>query len=262
LLDDEEQKTEILQRQRLWARTNSWAAQAARVSNIIKGCFEDAQGFELRAPEQLGSSLAASSKGTAQTTDTSNLLRDEGLDAAQKFLARRALSWRDSAIGGRKFAGNADVPQMRIGRILQSIKNGAGFIPGSASWFISRADRARDSRNWGSAAQYYHKALDQKADNPPIWVQYGHALKESGHLTEAEAAYRKSLEFDAEVADTHLQLGHVLKIQGRKIEARAAYLRALVLDPELEHATLELKRLGWTTGGIELALRRERVRTS
>jgi tetratricopeptide (TPR) repeat protein len=138
----------------------------------------------------------------------------------------------------------------------------AGFISGSASWFISRADRARDSRNWASAAQYYQRALDQDANNPPIWVQYGHALKESGHLNEAEAAYRKSLEFDAENADTHLQLGHVLKIQDRKIEASAAYLRALVHDPELEHATLELKRLGWTTGRIQLALRSERARTS
>jgi tetratricopeptide (TPR) repeat protein len=109
-----------------------------------------------------------------------------------------------------------------------------------------------------SAAQYYQKALDQKPDNPPIWVQYGHALKESGNLVEAEKAYRQSLEFDAEVADTHLQLGHVLKIQDRRIEASAAYLRALVLDPGLEHATLELKGLGWTRGRIQLALRRER----
>jgi len=113
-----------------------------------------------------------------------------------------------------------------------------------------------------SAAQYYQKALDQKPNNPPIWVQYGHALKESGNPAEAEKAYRKSLEFGVEVADTHLQLGHVLKIQGRKIEASAAYLRALVLDPGLEHASLELKALGWSTGRIELALRREHGGTS
>jgi tetratricopeptide (TPR) repeat protein len=108
-----------------------------------------------------------------------------------------------------------------------------------------------------SAAQYYRKALDQEPNNPPIWVQYGHALKESGNLGEAENAYRKSLELDADVADTHLQLGHVLKIQGRRIEASAAYLRALVLDPALDHASIELRSLGWTTGRIRLALRAE-----
>jgi tetratricopeptide (TPR) repeat protein len=122
---------------------------------------------------------------------------------------------------------------------------------------ISRADRARDARDWATAARYYRKALDHNPDNPPIWVQYGHALKESGSLAEAENAYRKSLELDADVADTHLQLGHALKIQGRKIEASLAYLRALALDPELGHASAELKALGWTRGRIHLALRRE-----
>jgi tetratricopeptide (TPR) repeat protein len=75
---------------------------------------------------------------------------------------------------------------------------------------------------------------------------------------EAENAYRKSLELDATIADTHLQLGHVLKIQGRGIEASAAYLRALALDPALDHASFELRGLGWTRGRIQLALRRER----
>ncbi len=91
-----------------------------------------------------------------------------------------------------------------------------------------------------------------------MWVQYGHARKESGNLPEAENAYRNSLELDAEVADTHLQLGHALKIQGRKIEASIAYLRALALDPALDHASFELKGLGWTSGRIQLTLRRER----
>jgi tetratricopeptide (TPR) repeat protein len=108
-----------------------------------------------------------------------------------------------------------------------------------------------------TAARYYRKALDQNPDNPPIWVQYGHALKESGNPSEAEGAYRKSLKLDGQVADTHLQLGHALKIQGRKIEASAAYLRALALDPALEKAAAELKDLGWTKGRIQLALRRE-----
>ena len=76
--------------------------------------------------------------------------------------------------------------------------------------------------------------------------------------SKAEDAYRKSLELDGDVADTHLQLGHALKIQGRKIEASAAYLRALALDPGFDHASAELKALGWTKGRIQLALRRER----
>src|SRR5947209_4797537 len=101
---------------------------------------------------------------------------------------------------------------------------------------LSQADRARDARNWSAAARYYREALDVDRSDPAIWVQYGHALKESGNLADAESAYRASLALNSDLADTHLQLGHVLKLQGRNIEASAAYFRALVLDPPPDHA--------------------------
>jgi len=66
---------------------------------------------------------------------------------------------------------------------------------------------------------------------PEMWVQYGHALKESGNVGEAEAAYRKSINLDPNSADAHLQLGYALKIQGRIDEAVSAYFRSLALDP-------------------------------
>jgi glycosyltransferase involved in cell wall biosynthesis len=113
---------------------------------------------------------------------------------------------------------------------------------------VTLADRARDIRQWDNAARYYQQALHRKPDNPPIWVQYGHALKESGHLADAERAYRKALELAPDVADTYLQLGHSLKIQGRKDEATACYLRAFALDPALHDATVELVALGWAKG--------------
>src|SRR5208337_3847808 len=91
---------------------------------------------------------------------------------------------------------------------------------------ITLADRARDERQWERAAAYYRDALRRKPQNPPIWVQYGHVLKESGHLAEAEEAYRTALAYDRRSADSHLHLGHVLKIQGKTDEAQASYLRA------------------------------------
>jgi tetratricopeptide (TPR) repeat protein len=111
---------------------------------------------------------------------------------------------------------------------------------------ITLADRARDAREWELAARHYRKALNRNPRNSPIWVQYGHALKETGHVAEAEAAYRKATELDPNAADPHLQLGHVLKLQRRRNEAVAAYLRALDLDPTLRIASLELVALGWT----------------
>jgi tetratricopeptide (TPR) repeat protein len=268
LLADEDRKAEILQRQRDWVQANSWAAQAARLSNIIRGCFEETHAVELRLPVQDAPGLTLPRKVGA------SLLPEGDVAAATKFLERRAVNWRHSpttAPGSDKIV-DPPLATTPADRGLQPQRKAPGLLRrfGSPSphseaghaekKLISRADRARDARDWMSAARYYREALDHRPDNPAIWVQYGHALKESGNVAEAENAYRKSLELDAGVADTHLQLGHALKIQGRRIEAGTAYLRALALDPALDHASFELRALGWTRGRIQLALRRERGR--
>lgn len=110
---------------------------------------------------------------------------------------------------------------------------------------ITLGDRATRDGKWDLAAGFYRKALDRNPRNPPIWVQYGHVLKATGRLAEAEAAYRRSLAYDATIADTHLQLGHLLKLQGRPDEAQAAYLRAFALRPDHPDPVSELASLGW-----------------
>jgi tetratricopeptide (TPR) repeat protein len=117
---------------------------------------------------------------------------------------------------------------------------------------ITLADRARDECQWERAAELYREALDRDHRNPPIWVQYGHALKESGELrdpdklAQAEIAYRRALSLDPGGADTYLQLGHVLKLQGNIEGAQAAYLRAFALSPALPEPLHELGGLGWS----------------
>jgi tetratricopeptide (TPR) repeat protein len=106
------------------------------------------------------------------------------------------------------------------------------------------ADRARDAGDWALAVRHYREALARDPGNPAIWVQYGHALKESGNVAEAEKAYRKAIEIDGRIADSHLQLGHALKMQGRRNDAASAYFRALALDPA-SPAAVELIALCW-----------------
>src|SRR4030088_2212558 len=95
----------------------------------------------------------------------------------------------------------------------------------------------------GSPAGLSRPALDRKPRNPPIWVQYGHALKECGSRAEAEDAYRTAIVYAPEDADAHLQLGHVLKLQGKTAEAQTAYQRALALNGSLAEAARELNLL-------------------
>ena len=112
-------------------------------------------------------------------------------------------------------------------------------------------DRARDRGDWETARRFYRAGLDLNPELVPIWVQYGHVLKELGNWPAAEAAYRVAIERDGKTADQYLQLGHVLKLQTRTSEALDAYVHALALDPELSHAHLELSALGLSDADIE-----------
>jgi len=120
-----------------------------------------------------------------------------------------------------------------------------GWKPAKPS-VITLADRARDARHWHLAAAHYQKALRRNPCNPPIWVQYGHVLREAGRLAEAEAAYRMALVYDPRSADSHLQLGATPKLQGKREQAEAAYLRAVALAHSTSGLSLELSLLGWS----------------
>jgi tetratricopeptide (TPR) repeat protein len=264
LLGDERALGDIAQRQREWVRCNSWAVQAGRISNIIRASFEEAHGIELCNP-----SPNRLDEREIERTQETPAPSEDALAAIQRLFADNSFD-RSTAEreAGRGIAEPTEMPgEAERERAKKGSLNGSSRLPQLLSRtkrrkdprgrLLSYADRARDARNWSAAAKYYKEALDAGSGDPALWVQYGHALKESGNLADAENAYRTSLRLKSDVADTHLQLGHVLKLQGRKIEASTAYFRALVLDPALDHAAFELRGLGWTRARIEFALRRE-----
>lgn len=118
---------------------------------------------------------------------------------------------------------------------------------------IGQGDASRDSRSWSQAAQFYKLALEKQPELAHIWVQLGHALKESGRRTEAEGAYKRSLEM-ADEADTYLHLGHLYKLLNRRRDSVASYLRALEREPDMIDARNELLRMGWSRGSLERRL--------
>ncbi len=136
-----------------------------------------------------------------------------------------------------------------LGRVL------AGKLPTASTTetvesLLDRGDRARDATDWSTAAAAYGQALHAKPSLAHIWVQYGHALKESGNLAAALGAYRRALELKPDDADTHLQLGHALKLSGQYRDAGLAYLRSYQMAPSVLHARTELIRLGWSSAEI------------
>src|ERR1700722_416456 len=83
----------------------------------------------------------------------------------------------------------------------------------------SRADAARDRRDWLEACNLYEEYLASAPGDVAIWIQLGHARKESGNLAGAEIAYRRGLVLAPDDPDGHLQLGHALKLSGQHDEA-------------------------------------------
>ncbi len=162
LLQDEDRKADILQRQRDWVRANGWASQAARISNIILGCFEETRSVELRAPIDVGARLTLRLDATHRTHAGTRLLPDEDLAAAPKFLDLTAANWRDSA-SAAPGAAEIGIPPPTLTapsrRHASTIRRRLGFLrkvgvklprvdrKHNANKLLSRADRARDSRD-------------------------------------------------------------------------------------------------------------------
>lgn len=136
----------------------------------------------------------------------------------------------------------------RLSQLRQAVRSSTAVPTGvrKRASVITLADRARDAGDWLSAAPLYRRALDRNPRNPPIWLQYGHALKESAKLAEAEAAYRAAIAYDPNNAEPWLQLGHLVKLRGRPADAQAAYLRAFALHPVASAPLDELRALGWS----------------
>jgi glycosyltransferase involved in cell wall biosynthesis len=95
---------------------------------------------------------------------------------------------------------------------------------------IVSGNKARDALDWRAAACAYRAALDGDPDLGHIWVQYGHALKESGAMREALEAYRRAATLRAKDAEPLLHLGRLQRQAGEWPAARESLLTALRLD--------------------------------
>ncbi|MDB5662759.1 MAG: glycosyltransferase, partial [Sphingomonas bacterium] len=118
------------------------------------------------------------------------------------------------------------------------------------------ADAARDRRDWSQAIVHYARVLEERPESGPIWIQYGHALKEHGLRSDAERAYARAILLLPDDADAHLQHGHALKLLGRREEAIAAFAAALRIDHGNRSAFNELVRMG-ARDRIDVAIGRE-----
>lgn len=94
---------------------------------------------------------------------------------------------------------------------------------------IRKGNTARAAGRWRDAREAYAEALERRPGLAPIWVQYGHMLREEGSFPEALAAYRRADSLQRDQADTHLQLGRTLALLGQFVLALRHLDRSIVL---------------------------------
>ena len=110
---------------------------------------------------------------------------------------------------------------------------------------LAAGDAARDQRDWAAAAAHYQRHLNARPGHFAIWVQLGHALKETGQPVEALVAYSRALALNEADADLLLNLGHLHKLMGHRALAIEYYQRSARVDSNI-HARDELAQFGLT----------------
>lgn len=108
---------------------------------------------------------------------------------------------------------------------------------------LAQADAARDRGDWGQAVDLYRNYLKHSAGNFSIWVQLGHAFKESGRRVEALAAYSSALALKPNDADLLLNIAHLQKLMGHRQKAIDFYRQSMDIDGNAA-AIDELRALG------------------
>lgn len=96
--------------------------------------------------------------------------------------------------------------------------------------FRRLGDDRRAVGDWAMAARHYRTHVETNADDFDIWVQLGHALKESGRFADADDAYATAARLRSDDSDVALSRGHLAKLRGDQTEATKFYRESLAID--------------------------------
>lgn len=112
-----------------------------------------------------------------------------------------------------------------------------------SSDILLSADQARDRKDWVHAAQKYREYLAREPKHFEIWVQLGHALKESGQPSEALSSYGNALSLRSGDPDLLLNIGHLYKTLQLVNESKFYYRKSYNINRN-PLARQELNSLG------------------
>ncbi|HWU03111.1 MAG TPA: glycosyltransferase [Novosphingobium sp.] len=114
------------------------------------------------------------------------------------------------------------------------------FPRGRSNMAARAGDARRNQGDWAGAVPLYREALRICPSRRPIWVQLGHALKETGRPEEALQAYARASALAGSDGDAPLHHGILARRLGQMARARAAFMQSLAENPDQADARREL----------------------
>lgn len=121
-------------------------------------------------------------------------------------------------------------------------------VPREVARHIRRGNDARDHGNWQDAITAYADALSKAPHLAHIWVQLGHARKESGAIEAARADYARAASLAPGDPDPRIHLGLSSKLLGQLDIAHEHYLAALERRPDDLSITIDALRTAPSEG--------------
>ena len=117
----------------------------------------------------------------------------------------------------------------------------------TAEMIFHQGQLMEKAEEWGSAVEYYRKALEMGSlvDMDRYWLHnnIGYSLNRSARFCEAEPHLREAIRLDPSRPNAFKNLGLSLEGQGRSVEAAGSYIAAVRADASDARALRHLKEL-------------------
>lgn len=117
----------------------------------------------------------------------------------------------------------------RIKKAIKTVRSRLADRPARTS-LRQLGDQARARGDWTLAGDFYRRHVQAKPEDFDIWVQLGHAMKETGRYQEAEAAYVAAGRLRPRDADLWLMRGHLARLRGDEASAARCYGMSAEID--------------------------------
>jgi adenylate cyclase len=155
----------------------------------------------------------------------------ESIEKATELL-QKILSMDDSYVEAQALLSNVYTIRREYDKAIREGERAVALDPDSPWALFWYAATLTSAGKAAEAVPLFEKAIRLNPLGPaPLYVNFGHALRDLGRLEEAVSAYKKAVERAPNFTAAHAMLAAVYMMMGREAEARAAAAEVLRINP-------------------------------